>query len=351
METNKIRVVHYLNQFFSGLGGEEQADIPPRIVEGIKGPGQAIRNELGKRGEVVATAICGDNYIGEGTEEAAEKIVELIRPYKPDIVLAGPAFGAGRYGVACGAICQAVQKKLGIPAVAAMYRENPGLELYHKEVYIIETGNTVRSMSQAITGMVRLALKLADGEQPGKPSEDGYFPRGRVVNEEADRTGAERVVTMLLSKLKGEPFEPEVIQPHIYHVSPAPRLTELSSATVAMVTDGGLVPAGNPDGIETADATRFGKYDIKGKDSLEPEDYEVRHGGYDTVFIRQNPNRLVPLDIMREMEKQKVIGKLHDYFYSTTGVATQMENSRRMGREIARDLKETGVSAVILTST
>ena len=27
---DKIRVVHYINQFFAGIGGEEKADIPPR---------------------------------------------------------------------------------------------------------------------------------------------------------------------------------------------------------------------------------------------------------------------------------------------------------------------------------
>ena len=54
---------------------------------------------------------------------------------------------------------------------------------------------------------------------------------------------------------------------------------------------------------------------------------------------------------MRELEKQKVIGKLHNYFYSTTGVATKIENAKRMGQAIARELREDGVSAVILTST
>ncbi len=26
---SKIRVVHYINNFFAGIGGEEKADIPP----------------------------------------------------------------------------------------------------------------------------------------------------------------------------------------------------------------------------------------------------------------------------------------------------------------------------------
>jgi len=351
MATTKLRVVHYLNQFFGGLGGEEKADIGSQIVEGVRGPGRAIQKAFGDRGEIIATAICGDNYIGERAEEAANEIAELMRPYQPDIVIAGPAFEAGRYGVACGAICEAVQEKMGILAVSGMYRENPGVEIYHKEVYIIETGSTVMSMNEAVFGMVGLVLKLSAGQQPGNPSEDGYFPRGRVVNEKAGHSGAERIIDMLLNKLKGVPFEPEVVQPRVYRILPAPKVSDIEAATVALVTDGGLVPFGNPDGIETVDATRFGKYTIRGIAALDPQDYEVRHSGYDSVFIRQNPNRLVPLDIMRQMEKDKKIGKLYDYFFSTTGVGTKMENSKRMGQAIARDLKGNGVSAAILTST
>ena len=41
-----IRVVHYVNQFFGGVGGEEQAHVPPRAVEGPLGPGLALRELL-----------------------------------------------------------------------------------------------------------------------------------------------------------------------------------------------------------------------------------------------------------------------------------------------------------------
>ena len=33
------RVVHYLNQFFGGMGGEERADTPVTVKEGAVGPG------------------------------------------------------------------------------------------------------------------------------------------------------------------------------------------------------------------------------------------------------------------------------------------------------------------------
>lgn len=351
MDTKKLRVVHYLNQFFGGLGGEDKAHVGPQIVKGATGPGRAIQAALEGRGEIVATAICGDNYFAENLEKAGDEVLELVRPFQPDVVMAGPAFEAGRYGIACGAVCKAVKDKLGITSVTGMYHENPGVDLYHREVFIIRTGNTVRTMNEAVDRMVELALKLASGEKPGKPIEDGYVPRGMIVNEISGSTGAERVVAMLLDKLNGRPFATEVDQPRYEPVVPAPPIADMSSAVIALVTDGGLVPKGNPDGIESGSATRWGRYSVKGLDTLKAENYDVNHGGYDSVFIRQDPNRLVPLDVMRDLEREKVFRVLHDYFYATTGVATTVENARRMGREIAARLKEAGVTGVILTST
>jgi glycine reductase len=117
------------------------------------------------------------------------------------------------------------------------------------------------------------------------------------------------------------------------------------------VTDGGLVPKGNPDGIEMATATRYGRYAIFAKDRLDPADYEVNHGGYDSTLVRQDPNRLVPVDVMREMEQEGEIGALHDRFYSTTGLTCIVSVMKELGKKIAGNLKEEGVSGVILTST
>jgi glycine reductase len=120
---------------------------------------------------------------------------------------------------------------------------------------------------------------------------------------------------------------------------------------VALVTDGGLVPKGNPDKISPYAATNWGSYDISGLDDLHGEDYEVSHRGYDTRYVEQDPDRLVPVDVLRELEKAGVVGKLHDCFVSTSGLANPIANSRRLGREIAEKLKAEGVEAVILTST
>ena len=347
----RLRVVHYLNQFFGGIGGEEKASVGPQVKDGAVGPGRAVQDALKERGEVVATVICGDNYFAERIDKATQEVIELLTLYQPEIVIAGPAFNAGRYGVACSTVCKAVQDKLGIPAITGMYEENPGVGLYKKDIYIIKTTDSARGMAEAVSKMVNLLLKLATKREIGRPGEEGYIPQGILKWELSDRTSAQRAVDMLLAKLQGKPFETELHLPEFERVKPADPVKNLSSAKIALVTDGGLVPKGNPDKIESSRATKFGKYSIKGVDKLNPEDYEVVHIGYDPTAVRQDPHRLVPLDVMRDLEKEKAFGKLNENFYATTGVATPLENARRIGQGIAEELKAEGVDGIILTST
>lgn len=346
-----LRVVCYLNQFFGQLGGEDKAGVGPQVVTGAVGPARAVQQALGDSGTVVATVICGDNYVAEQTERAVAELLELVTAQRPDLVVAGPAFLAGRYGVACGALCAAVQSKLGVPAVTGMHAENPGVDLYRRQVYVVQTGGEANRMLEDVRRIVTLGLKLVSGEALGTPAAEGYFARGMTRNAVASRNGAERAVAMLLDKLAGRPFESEVPLPDFPAV-PAPRLLKtLEGATIALVTDGGWVPQGNPDGIEALNATRYGAYSIEGKSTLDAGQYDNVHRGYDTTYVKKDPHRLVPVDVARELEEAGTIGKLHETVYSTVGVATTLAHSARMGKEIAAKLKEAGVDAVILTST
>lgn len=351
MAEKKYRVVHYLNQFFAQIGGEEKANIPPLIKEGAVGPGIPLQQALGEEGEIVATVVCGDSYFAENIETAVENVVKSVSHYKPDVFVAGPAFTAGRYGIACGASCSAVSKKLGIPVVTAMYEENPALDLYRKYVYIIPTANSVRGMKEAIPSMASFVRKLALGHEIGLPEEEGYFPLGIRVNQFVGRNGAERAVDMLLTKLSGQPFQTEYPMPSFEHIPASPAISDLHSATIALVTSGGIVPLGNPDGVEAASASKFAEYNIAGVDDLTPDAYQTCHGGYDPTYANDDPDRVLPLDAMRAMEKDGTIGKLHPLYYVTVGNATSVANSQKFGKEIAEKLKRADVDGVILTST
>ena len=315
------------------------------------GPGRALEQVLAEGSEIVGTIICGDNFAAEHPEEITGQVVQQVKEWKAGLFLAGPCFEAGRYGVAAGALCVAVQAQLGIPAVSAMAVENPGVDLYRHEVYIVDSGRNAANMREAVAGMARLGSKLVNREPVGRPSEGGYIPQGILRSEFVEETAAQRLAGMLLAKLKGQPFQAEVPIKIAASVPMPPPVADLSKATVALVTDGGLVPKGNPDMLPRAFSRVWGAYDIGQQEDLKGEDYEVAHGGYDGRYVQQNPNRLVPLDVLREMERSGRVGKLHNEFLSTTGNGNPLENSRRIGREMVERLKASGVDSVILTST
>ncbi|RMF84529.1 MAG: glycine/betaine/sarcosine/D-proline family reductase selenoprotein B, partial [Nitrospinota bacterium] len=154
-----LRVVHYLNQFFAGIGGEEKANMPVQVQEGPQGPGKILQQMLKDQGEVVATIVCGDNYCNEEEEKARTTIEEALQRIRPDVVIAGPAFNAGRYGLACAVVCKAAQKT-GIPAVTGMHPENPGVGQARGAGIVVPTGSTAVEMQPALSTMARLAVKL-----------------------------------------------------------------------------------------------------------------------------------------------------------------------------------------------
>lgn len=346
-----MRVVHYLNQFFGGIGGEEKADAPPQVQRGAVGPGRLLESVMPEGSRVIATVVCGDNYAAENLEEVQESLVVAVQEAKADLLIAGPCFVAGRYGLAAGGVCSAVLNRLGVPAIAAMAQENPGVDLHRSEIFIVDSGTDPTGMKDVLISLASLGNKLVDKEPIGRPAEEGYFPQGALKSEFVEHTAAQRLAGMLLAKMKGLPFQSEAPENVLEHVEPPEPVPDLSKATIAIVTDGGLVPKGNPDKITRAFAKVWGAYSIEGSSGLSGEDYEVAHGGYDNNHVQDDPHRLVPVDVLREMESIGVIAKLSGEFYSTTGNANPLENSRRMGREMAQRLKEAQVDAVILTST
>ena len=346
-----IRVVHYINQFYGGIGGEEKADVKPEIREGVVGPGMALKAALGNEADIIATVICGDSYFNENMEEASAAILEMVKKYNPDLFIAGPAFNAGRYGVACGSICKAVKEKLNIPVVTGMYIENPGVDMFKKDVHIVETANAATGMRQAIPAIAKLAMKLAKNESIGAPQEEGYIPRGVRKNVFKSERGSKRAVDMLVAKLKGEKFETEYPMPDFDRVAPNPPILDIKKAKIALVTSGGIVPKGNPDRIESSSASKYGKYDLTGVNDLTSETFETAHGGYDPTYANIDADRVLPVDVLRDLEKEGVIGELHRYYYATVGNGTSVANAKKFAATFAQELVKDGVQAVILTST
>ncbi len=348
----KLKVVHYINQFFAQIGGEEKADYPAELRVGeVVGPGMALTQQFGDDAEIIATIICGDSYFNENLEKAKADILAWVKEQAPDVFVAGPAFNAGRYGVACGTIADAVQEELGIPAVTGMYVENPGADMFKTKVYIVSTKNSAAGMRDAVKKLAPLAVKVGRGEKIGASSEEGYMPNGVRVNFFEKERGSLRAVKMLIKKLNDKPFETEFPMPDFDRVDPNPAVKDLAHAKIALVTSGGIVPKGNPDHIESSSASHYGEYDIAGVMDLTEETYETAHGGYDPVYANEDSDRVLPVDVLRDLEKEGKIGELHHLFYTTTGNGTAVASSKAFAEEFSKKLKDDGVDAVILTST
>jgi len=349
------RVVHVVNQFFAGIGGEEKADVGVAALNTLAGTSRGLERVLEGRADVAPTLYFGDNYFHEHPDAARAELLRRIKAIEPDVVLLGPAFNSGRYGFACVAIARAVASELGVPAVTAMHRENPGVETYQAGqetlVYLVTTEETVRGMNQALQDLGRLACGILDGRELGPASEEGYLPRGIRRRQRAGQTGVDRALAMLARKVAGAEPATEIPMQIWDRVTPARAVEDLARANIALITTSGVVPWGNPDRFKTFRNTFWRKYPIGELKTMEPGVWEAVHGGYNVANMNANPLYGVPLDALRELQAEGSYGALYPAYYVIPGNQGSPAEMKRVGQEIAAELKANQVDGVLLVST
>ena len=122
----------------------------------------------------------------------------------------------------------------------------------------------------------------------------------------------------------------------------------MSHATIAFASDGGLVPSANPDRMATRSNLIWNSYNL---DELF-KDYTVVHAGYFNDYVLQDPNRLLPKDVLEDMAKEGKIGKLDLTYYAMPACTTVSKRCAEVGEEMAADVvKRGGIDGIILTST
>ncbi|MEA2371119.1 MAG: glycine reductase complex component subunit gamma [Solirubrobacteraceae bacterium] len=341
-----MRIVHYINQFFAGVGGEEAAGTGPELHDGPMGPGRRLAAVLGDEHEIVATAVCGDDYAAGHPEFAAE-LIEQARARGAELLVAGPAFTSGRYGLACARIAGAAVAA-GLPALAAMHPDNPGLA-EAAGAPVVESAETARGMRPSLDRLAAAVTKLAGGEElTAADGRVGAVPR---INRRAASNAAERAVALVLTRLAGDLQASEIPLPAFDQITPAAPIADPAHALVALLTEGGFVPVGNPDRLESARATKWIRHSLEGHDSAEAGTFESVHGGFSTQWANAEPNRILPLDVARQLEREGAIGGLHAEYFATTGNGTTVADARRFGVEWAAELHQAGIQAAILTAT
>ncbi len=352
---SQLRVMHYMNQFFAGIGGEGKADTPFGLIEGQVGPGKRLQELLGKSAEIVVTAYCGDDYFADHGQETVDFIRKTAQDHKVSLVIAGPAFSSGRHGFACAQICHALANLPGLKCITAMHPDNPGLETYkeHKDdnVYALPTAPSVAGMGEALSKIGQFVLKIAGNPEVGTPTQEGYIPRGLRKDAWLAKNGAERAVDMVLEKIAGKSFENEVPGISMEVIPVAPAIAKIAKACIALATSAGVIMKGNPDKFKAHKNIQWKKYSVAGLDTMKSTDWDVLHSGFNNVFMGENPNFGIPLDVSRLMEKEGVFGNLYSFFYTTSGCNASVPVMQRLGREMVADMKSQGVDGVIMVST
>jgi len=341
-----MRLVHYVNQFYAGLGGEDAADLGPRVLAGATGPGRLLQQLLGADHQIVATVVCGDNYAASDPSVSAE-LLGMARAEGAELLIAGPAFGSGRYGLVCARLVAAAQAA-GLPAVASMHPDNPGIG-EAGAAPVVAAGAVARQMRPTLERLAAAVAKLATGAP--LTAADGRVGAAARIGRLVEDRAAKRAVELVVARLAGDRDATEVPVGGFDVVVPAAPVDKAAAAAVALVTEGAVVPFGNPDRLESARATRWLRYPIEGLDGLASGTWESVAGGFATTHANADPNRLLPLDATRELEREGAIGRLHGEFFSTVGNGTTVATAKRFGVEWAAALRKAGVQAAILTAT
>ena len=185
----------------------------------------------------------------------------------------------------------------------------------------------------------------------GPAIEEGYLPRGFRNNEFVAKNAAQRAIEMLAQRLAGGNPPTEIPLRGFEKVPAAAPIASLAKAKIAIVTGGGMVPRGNPDKLKQAFADAFGTYSIEGLAELPAGDFKGIHGGYDSTWVDEDPDRVVPLDALRQLQEEGAFGSLLEEYVVLCGIGTNVAMSKKLGAEIAEQLKRKEVSAAIYTST
>ena len=245
----------------------------------------------------------------------------------------------------------AVQSKLGFRLSRAMSEENPGVDLYRDKLYIVDSGTSIAKLRDVIGKMAEL------GKELGRQFDDRTAGRRRLSAARLDAGSICRANRRAPAGGHG--------------------LGKNGGKAVAIGDAGDLLCARTDAGggkrfIESqsdvdyrwwAGAQRKSRTGLKAQprlagdltdrenDDLRGEDYEISHGGYDPQFVQEDPDRLVPLDAMREMEGSVSSASCTMNLSPPAAGPTRFPIRGAWAGRWLNEVKQAGVDAVILTST
>ena len=173
-----------------------------------------------------------------------------------------------------------------------------------------------------------------------------FADRVFALNPQQDRS-----VEMLLARMGGHDWLTELPIRMPDAIVPAEPIADLSNAKLGLVTTGGLVPRGNPDRLVRGGAKEYLRYSIDGIDSLSADEWESVHRGFYTAIVNENPNYVLPLNVVRDVEQAGEVASVYDWILTTSGVGTAIADARQIGAAMAAEFKEAEVDCALLVAT
>jgi glycine reductase len=157
-----LRVAHYLNQFFAGVGGEDKAGYPFEVREGAVGPGRALQVLFGDQATITHTLVCGDNAFHE-----------ILTPTSPQSWTRSNRSGPICWLLGRDSTPAVMAWPAGPSAPRSPSARNPGdhrcsrgsaVDVYRSRTVMVPTGNSAAGMQEAIFTIARVGLRIARGE-------------------------------------------------------------------------------------------------------------------------------------------------------------------------------------------
>lgn len=162
-----MKVLMIFDQTQAGLGGKESADLPlggKMMAMGSCNMFERQLKEVG--GKIVGTLYCGNGTFMSDPETVSKKFAAMAKKIQPDIVICGPCFNYGEYGIMAAKTALTINEHTDIPAFAMMSEEcTQAIADYKDKVYILKMpkkGGT--GLNQALGNMITFAKMLINKE-------------------------------------------------------------------------------------------------------------------------------------------------------------------------------------------
>ena len=163
-----MKIIMIYDQIQSGAGIKDDHMVPLGASKDPVGPAVMMEQYLKKvDGRVVACLYCGDGFYEANPAEVSRKLCAMVKKLQPDVVIWAPAFNYLGYGKMAAEVAKDIIDTTGVPAFAAMSKENEEtIAAYKDKIHIVETPKKGGfGLNEALEGMCLMAHAMVNKDK------------------------------------------------------------------------------------------------------------------------------------------------------------------------------------------